>query len=355
LATYTDAIVAEVRARDQRGASAEADIEAVANRLFPLLSPAEKCDVVASAQAELFGLGGLDALLLDRTITEIMINGTGDTWIERGGQLFPIDAIFDSAGVLRVIERILAPLGHRVDRLHPTVDARLPDGSRVHAVIPPVAVDGPCLTIRRFSENLIPLDRLTTPAQHEVLRDLVRNRRSLVVCGATGSGKTTLLNALASFLEPTERVITIEDTAELRLGNAHVVRLEARIATSEGLGEVTLRDLVRTSLRMRPDRIVVGEVRGPEALDMVQAMSTGHPGSMSTVHADSPPDALRRLELMVMMAGVGLNLDAAREQLDMAIDAIVHVARCADGSRQVQEIARVSRTPAGAWHLEPTA
>ena len=326
-----------------------ATIAAITQRLFPLLDADTVRLVVERSNAEVFGLGPLELVLADPAITEVMLNGTGDAWIERAGELSEIDLTLTHEQVLQLIERVLAPLGQRIDRLHPMVDARLADGSRVHAVIAPVAVDGPCLTIRRFTAGGIGLDAFADVAQQRVLRGLIRDRCSIVVCGSTGSGKTTLLNSLASQINDGERVVTIEDTAELRLSNAHVVRLEARHPTHEGLGEITLRQLVKTSLRMRPDRIIVGEVRGPEALDMVQAMSTGHRGSMSTVHADSVADALRRLELMVMMAGVGLELDTAREQLAMAIDVVIHVARGDDGSRRVTQITRVSRGPGGDW------
>jgi pilus assembly protein CpaF len=347
---YVKAIVDDYRTNALIGAD---ELSSVANRLFPLLHVDDFNDVVAQARAELFGLGPLEAILADSSITEVMINGTGDTWIERAGQITQIDLRLHATQVLLLIERILAPLGLRVDRLHPMVDARLTDGSRVHAVIAPVAVDGPCLTIRRFAKQTIPLEQIASTQQCQTLTDLVGRGKSIVVCGATGSGKTTLLNALANSIPDNERIVTIEDTAELRLPHPHVVRLEARIATSEGVGEVTLRDLVKTSLRMRPDRIIVGEVRGPEALDMVQAMSTGHRGSMSTVHADGVEDALKRLELMLMMAGVGLSLDAMRDQLAMALDVVVHVARQPDGTRAVMAIAAIDLDVHGNWQVHP--
>lgn len=330
-------------------------IAELTRHLFPLLDPEALEQITQRATAEVFGLGPLESILGDASITEVMVNGTGDVWIERSGQLHRVQVDLTADHVQELIERVLAPLGQRIDRLHPMVDARLADGSRVHAVIPPVAVDGPCLTIRRFAAAGVPLRCFAEPPGERVLRQLVQERRSLVVCGSTGSGKTTLLNALAAEIADGERVITIEDTAELRLANAHVVRLEARQPTHEGLGEITLRQLVRTSLRMRPDRIIVGEVRGGEALDMIQAMSTGHPGSMSTVHAETIEDALRRLELMVLMAGVGLDLDTTRAQLDMAIDVIIQVERCADGARRVTRLARVSRRETGEWCLEEAA
>ncbi len=347
---YVHAVVNEYRTS---ALTSVEQLTSVVNRLYPLLHMDDFNSVMTRARAELFGLGPLEAVLADTAVTEVMVNGTGDIWIERFGRLSRVDVPLDAEQVLLLIERILAPLGLRVDRLHPTVDARLHDGSRVHAVIPPVAVDGPCLTIRRFAAESIPLEQFGGEAQCRELRELMAKGTSLVICGATGSGKTTLLNALAAAIPHGERVVTIEDTAELRLPHAHVVRLEARRATSEGVGEVTLRDLVKTSLRMRPDRIIVGEVRGPEALDMVQAMSTGHRGSMSTVHADGPADALKRLELMLMMAGVGLSQGAMREQLAMALDVVVHVARQPDGSRAVVAIASVHLDSDRNWQLHP--
>jgi pilus assembly protein CpaF len=329
------------------------EIAALARVRNPLAGTAEIEQYVGVAWSELFGLGAIDALLSDPTVTEIMVNGNGETWIESNGRLTLVGTAIDGSTVLRVIERILAPLGQRADRLHPMVDARLADGSRVHAVIAPIAVDGPCLTIRRFRAVPIALNEFASGRGEGVANWLamqVENRRSIVVSGSTGSGKTTLLNALAQLIPDRERVVTIEDTAEMRLGNRHVVRLEARQPTAEGLGEVSLRDLVRTSLRMRPDRIVVGEVRGPEALDMVQAMSTGHRGSMSTVHANSAADAIRRLELMIMMAGLALSEAAIREQLAMAIDVVVHVVRGTGGRREIAEIVEVSLHE-GQWHL----
>ena len=326
------------------------ELHSLAKLHNPLASAAEIAFLTSSAWSELFGLGEIDAILADPAVSEVMVNGTGETWVETHGSLSLSSIVIDGPAVLRIIERIVAPLGQRVDRLHPMVDARLPDGSRVHAVIPPVAVDGPCLTIRRFRSTPVALCEFTDRETCERLAALVVGRRSIVVCGGTGSGKTTLLNALAALIPNGERVVTIEDTAELRLGNTHVVRLEARQPTSEGLGGVSLRDLVRTSLRMRPDRIVVGEVRGPEALDMVQAMSTGHRGSMSTVHADSAIDALRRLELMVMLAGLELREQSVREQLAMAIDAVVYVIRGTDGRRHIGQVAEVSLVN-GRWCL----
>jgi pilus assembly protein CpaF len=261
-------------------------------------------------------------------------------WIERHGRLEHVGRL--APGVAeQVIERVLAPLGLRVDRASPIVDARLPDGSRVHAVIPPLAIDGPTLAIRRFARRRIPLTDLADSTVTDVLRELVATRTNVVVSGATSSGKTTLLNALATEIDPGERVITIEDAAELRLDTPHVVRLEARPASADGYGAASVRDLVRAALRMRPDRLVVGEVRGAEALDMVQAMNTGHDGSLTTCHANSAVDALRRIEAMVLQGGPALPLEAVREQIHASIDAVVHVVRGQNGHRRVAQIAEV--------------
>lgn len=308
----------------------------------PLLAPREAERLVHDLTAELVGLGPLDALLADPAVTEVMVNGADRVWVERSGVLERIDVAFPVALVLRCIERILLPLGLRIDRTTPYVDARLADGSRVNAVIEPLAVDGACLTIRRFSARALPLEAFTDAGTAALLREAVIARQAIVVSGSTGSGKTTLCNALAACIPHGERVVTVEDTAELRLDHPHVVRLEARPPTAEGVGEVTLRDLVRNALRMRPDRILVGEVRGAEAFDMLQAMHTGHRGSMSTVHANSADDALRRLEVMVLLAGVALPLPAVWRQLTGAIDLLVHVEREADGRRRIVEVAEVA-------------
>ncbi|MBA2436732.1 MAG: CpaF family protein [Acidimicrobiia bacterium] len=270
-----------------------------------------------------------------------MVNGPGPVWVERRGRLERMETSLDTATIERLIERVVGPLGLRIDRSSPLVDARLPDGSRVNAVVPPLAVDGPCLTIRRFGARRLTLAEVCPPGVAELLAWAVRSRANVLVSGGTGAGKTTLLNALGAEIPAGERVVTIEDAAELRLPGEHVVRLEARPANAEGVGEVPLRQLVRNALRMRPDRIVVGEVRGPEALDMLQAMNTGHEGSLSTCHANSPADALRRLETMVLTGSVALPLEAVREQVHAAVDLIVQVARTADGWRGVVEVAEV--------------
>jgi pilus assembly protein CpaF len=311
-------------------------------REAPLLSGAALVDVVDRVQARVRGLGPLEPLLADPEVTEVMVNGPGPVWVERRGALERLDVVLDRATIEHVIERIVGPLGLRVDRAAPVVDARLPDGSRVNAVVPPLAVDGPCLTIRRFGARGIDLDAVCPPGVAALLRWAVRGRCNIVVSGGTGAGKTTLLNALAAEIPDGERVVTVEDAAELRLPGEHVVRLEARPANAEGAGEVRVRDLVRNALRMRPDRIIVGEVRGAEALDMVQAMNTGHEGSLSTCHANSPADALRRLETMALMSELALPLVAVREQVHASLDLVVQVARRPDGSRAVVEVAEVA-------------
>jgi len=293
------------------------------------------------------GLGPLEVLLADPAVEEVMVNGADRVYIERRGRLEETDVRFESEEDLRnAIERILAPLGRRVDELSPMVDARLADGSRVNVVIPPLAIDGPALSIRRFGANRPGPDRLVeigtlSSGQRSLLEEAVAGRRSVLVSGGTGSGKTTLLNALSSFIAASERVVTIEDAAELRLQQPHVVRLESRPAGVEGRGEVTIRDLLRNALRMRPDRIVIGEVRGVEALDLLTALNTGHDGALSTVHANSPDDALSRLETLALMAGVGLPHAAVAEQVRRGIDLVIHLQRLSDGSRRVTEIAEV--------------
>jgi pilus assembly protein CpaF len=290
-----------------------------------------------------------------------MVNGPGQVYVERAGRIQPSGVVFAGEEELRnAIERILAPLGRRVDELSPMVDARLADGSRVNVVIPPLAIDGPALSIRRFGarrpgpRELVELGSMSED-QHRLLEHAVAARRSVLVSGGTGSGKTTLLNALSSFVSPGERVVTIEDAAELHLQQPHVVRLESRPAGVEGRGEVTIRDLLRNALRMRPDRIVIGEVRGPEALDLVMALNTGHDGALSTVHANSPADALGRLETLALMAGVGLPHEAIAEQVQRGVDLIVHLERGADGLRRIGEIAEVVRAAGSTAVRSPVA
>ncbi|MDQ6698214.1 MAG: CpaF family protein [Actinomycetota bacterium] len=307
----------------------------------PFLSSAAVDAVVERVLARVGGLGPLDPLLADPAITEVMVNGPGPVWVERHGRLERTEVILQTATIEHLIERIVGPLGLRVDRSSPLVDARLADGSRVNAVVPPLAVDGPCLTIRRFGARPIELEELTSAPVAELLRWAVRSRSNVVVSGGAGAGKTTLLNALAASIPAHERIVTVEDAAELRLPGDHVVRLEARPASAEGSGAVTIRDLVRNALRMRPDRLLVGEARGAEAFDLLQAMNTGHEGSLSTCHANGPDDALRRLETMVLLADVGLSLVAVREQLTSAVDLVVHVTRLPDGARAVSAVAEV--------------
>jgi pilus assembly protein CpaF len=317
------------------------DLERLARAEAPLLPGDDMRRLVDQVAARVRGLGPLDPLLADPQVSEIMVNGTGEVWVERSGGLERTDVALDASTTGHLIERVVGPLGLRVDRASPLVDARLPDGSRVNAVVPPLAVDGPCLTIRRFVVRRVELARVCPPGVAPLLGWAVRERLNILVAGGTGAGKTTLLNALAAEVPAGERVVTVEDAAELRLAREHVVRLEARPPSAEGVGEVTVRDLVRNALRMRPDRIVVGECRGPEALDMLQAMNTGHEGSLSTCHANGPADALRRLETMVLMGSVALPLAAVREQVDAALDLVVQVARRPDGSRAVIEVAEV--------------
>jgi pilus assembly protein CpaF len=300
------------------------------------------------------GLGPLEPLLADPSVDEVMVNGPGSVYVERRGRLEPAGVEFEGeAELMHAIERVLAPLGRRVDEASPLCDARLADGSRVNVVIPPLSLSGPCLTIRRFRREGFSLRDLVAggtlaAALAELLAVCVAARASILVSGGTGSGKTTTLNALSGAIPGEERIVTIEDAAELRLRQRHVVRLEARPANLEGRGEVTIRQLVRNALRMRPDRIVVGEVRGAEALDMLQALNTGHDGSLTTVHANSPEDALRRVETLALMAGVGLPHAAVREQAASALDLVVHQARLPDGARAVESVTEVVRVAGGA-------
>lgn len=311
----------------------------------PFLASGAVEAAVERVLARVGGLGPLDPLMADPDVTEIMVNGPGPVWIERHGVLERTPVLLTTAVIEHLIERIVGPLGLRADPSSPVADARLPDGSRVNAVVPPLAVDGPCLTIRRFGARPIELDELASPPVAALLRWAVHSRANVVVSGGTGAGKTTLLNALAASIPAHERIVTVEDAAELRLPGDHVVRLEARPASIEGSGAVTIRDLVRNALRMRPDRLLVGEARGSEAFDLLQAMNTGHDGSLSTCHANGPDDALRRLETMVLLADVGLSLVAVREQLSSAIDLVIHVARRPGGVRAVTAVAEVLDDP----------
>ena len=324
------------------GALTTVDIAGVVRALAPLARPEVVDDVTARVSARVHGLGPLEPLLADPAVSEVMVNGPGPVWVERDGEVSRSGVSLDRAAVDLVIERIVSPLGRRVDQLTPCVDGRLPDGSRVHVAVPPVAVDGPYVTIRRFVVRDVALEMFAAPPVVALLEELVDRRANVVVSGGTGAGKTTLLNALAGRIGHRQRVITIEDAAELRLEHPHVVRLEARPESREGGGAVTIRDLVRNALRMRPDRLVVGEVRGPEALDLLHALNTGHAGCLSTVHANSPVDALRRLAALAAAADERLGVEALRDYLTAAIDAVVHLGRSRDGARRLSEVAEVT-------------
>jgi pilus assembly protein CpaF len=344
-----------IEARHEAAASGSAPDEDLAGQVHDLvrreaalLGDGDREALSAKVLRDTVGLGPLEDLLADPAVEEVMVNGPSQVYVERRGRIEAVDTGFADEEELRnAIERILAPLGRRIDELSPMVDARLADGSRVNAVIPPLAIDGPALSIRRFGANrpgpreLLELGTITKD-QLALLEESVVERRSILVSGGTGSGKTTLLNALSGFVSPQERLVTIEDAAELRLRGRHVVRLESRPAGVEGRGEVTIRDLLRNALRMRPDRIVIGEVRGAEALDLLTALNTGHRGALSTVHANSPADALARLETLALMAGLGLPHEAIADQVRRGIDIVVHLERLADGARRVTEIADVA-------------
>jgi pilus assembly protein CpaF len=326
-----------------------AEVDELVEREAALLDAEDRAALQARIVRDTIGLGPLEDLLADPLVEEVMVNGPERVFVERAGRIEATEARFaDEEDLRNAIERILAPLGRRIDEMSPMVDARLADGSRVNVVIPPLAIDGPALSIRRFGvrrpspADLVEMGTLDQ-AQCELLAAAVSQRRSILISGGTGSGKTTLLNALSSFIAAGERIVTIEDAAELRLQQRHVVRLESRPPSVEGRGEVTVRDLLRNALRMRPDRIVIGEVRGSEALDLLTALNTGHAGALSTVHANSPADALVRLETLALMAGLGLPHAAIAEQVQRGIELVVHLERRTDGSRRVTEIAEVVR------------
>ncbi len=312
------------------------------------LSVAERERLVNDVQHELFGLGPLEPLLADPTISDILVNAHNTIYIERRGKLEPTNVRFkDDEHLMRVIERIVSSVGRRIDESSPMVDARLQDGSRVNAIIPPLSIDGPVLSIRRFGADPLKMAALVenkalTKDIADMLQMVVHARLNILISGGTGAGKTTLLNALSAFIPENERIVTIEDSAELQLQQPHVVRLETRPPNIEGKGEVTQRDLVRNALRMRPDRIVIGEVRGGEAIDMLQAMNTGHDGSLTTVHANTPRDALSRLETMIQMTGMRLSDRAMRQQVASALNLVVQVARLSDGSRRVTSISEIT-------------
>lgn len=323
------------------------ELRAVVDEEQVPLSQGERQRLTREIIDDVLGHGPMQRYLDDPSVTEIMVNRADQIYVERNGQLFLTDTKFTNEDALRrVIERIVTRIGRRIDESSPLVDARLPDGSRVNAIIPPLAVNGASLTIRKFSREALTVEKLIgfgslSPEMAELLRACVLAKMNIIVSGGTGTGKTTMLNVLSSFIPASDRIVTIEDAVELQLQQDHVVRLESRPANIEGKGEVSIRDLVRNSLRMRPDRIVVGEVRGGESLDMLQAMNTGHDGSISTVHANSPRDAVARLETLVLMAGMDLPLRAIREQIASAVNLIVHISRLRDGSRRVTHVTEV--------------
>lgn len=347
----TPAEQSALSAKDQDAYKIEQIIDSYVEKFIaenPFAVPrGERSKVVAELRDEILGLGPIESLLKDESVTEIMVNGYQKIFVERMGKLMQTDIRFhDDDHLMNIIRRILSPLGRRIDEASPLVDARLEDGSRVNIIIPPLSLVGPVLTIRKFSKNPLTLDNLINfgtidRKMANFLQACVAARINILVSGGTGSGKTTTLNALSSFIAGNERIVTIEDAAELQLQQPHVVTLESRPANVEGKGQITIRDLVRNALRMRPDRIIVGEVRSGEALDMLQAMNTGHDGSLTTAHANSPRDALSRLETMVLMSGFDLPIRAIREQISSAIDLIVHQARIKDGSRKITHITEV--------------
>ncbi|HEX5615205.1 MAG TPA: ATPase, T2SS/T4P/T4SS family [Acidimicrobiia bacterium] len=331
-----------------------AQLSALVSEEAPLLDARASAQLVDRLVQEVAGLGPLEPLLADPDVTEIMLNGAGRAYVERRGRIEPVVLALGADDIVRFTQRVIAPLGLRWDRSAPIVDARLADGSRLHGVLAPLAPDGPCVTIRRFAV------RPATVAEFGVderagtlLAAMVAARWNIVVAGATSAGKTTLVNTLAAHLDPALRIVTIEETAELRLPHPHVVRLEGRPGNGEGAGAVSVRDLVRAALRMRPDRIVVGEVRGVEAVDLLQALATGHDGSLSTIHAGDPPSALRRLETLALMADVGLPLDAVRAQIAAAIDAVIVVARSSAGAREMVAVHEVVADPTAPTTTRP--
>ena len=313
------------------------------------LAAVDRLRLIEEISADILGYGPLERFLADDTVTEVMVNGFDRVYIEREGKIEATDASFvDDDHLQRIIDKIVSRVGRRVDEGSPMVDARLPDGSRVNAIVPPLSLSGPTLTIRKFArdpytiENLIDFGSLTPKAAH-FLQSCVEGKLNVLISGGTGTGKTTLLNALSASIPPLERIVTIEDAAELQLQQEHVIRLESRPPNIEGEGEIRIRELVRNALRMRPDRIVVGEVRGAETMDMLQAMNTGHEGSLTTIHANSPRDALNRLETLVLMSGLEIPLHAIREQISSALDLIVHITRLVDGSRRISHVTEVLR------------
>lgn len=331
-------------------ATLEPRLRELISRIEPLATPDRIARICHDVRARIDGLGPLHEHGQDPAVTEIMVNGDGSVWVERSGRLELTNQRLEPHESEHLVRRLAAKAGRRIDQTRPSVDVRLADGSRLHAIIPPLAIDGPCITIRRFTARAIPLSEMAAPTACSLLERAVHESKTIVVAGGTSSGKTTLLNALASGIHSDERVVTIEDAAELRLPGRHVVRLETRTAT-EGTEPVGLRELIRHALRMRPDRIVCGEMRGAEALDLVQAMNTGHNGSLSTVHANGPSDALRRIETMMLLGDADLPIDAVREQIASCIDFVVMTSRGRHGVRHVVEVAAVPDHPTPGWAL----
>ncbi|CAG0963268.1 Putative conjugal transfer protein [Anaerolineales bacterium] len=333
---------------DQRSAFVKQNIALVYTQTQLKLPEDLRKQIFDQVLNDLLGFGPIQSLLDDEAVTEIMVNGPKKVFVEKKGQLVKTNITFDDDDhVLRIIDRIILPLGRHVDADSPTVDARLPDGSRVNAVVRPVAIDGPAITIRKFSKDKLKVDDLInfgsiTKQMADFLRACVKARFNIIISGGTGSGKTTLLNVMSGFIPENERIITIEDAAELQLQQDHVMRMETKVANAEGLHAVSIRELVKNSLRMRPDRIVVGEVRGGEALDMLQAMNTGHDGSLTTVHANTPRDAISRIETLVLMAGMDLPIKVVRQQVSSAVDLIVQQTRLKDGQRKVTAVTEVA-------------
>jgi pilus assembly protein CpaF len=344
----------------QRRARLERVVGHLVTREGPMMTTLERSLMIRRVVDEALGLGVLEPLLGDESITEIMVNGHHDVWVERDGRLERIDTRFVSeAQIYQTIDRIVSQVNRRVDESSPMVDARLPTGERVNVIIPPLSLTGPVITIRRFPraytmDQLVEMGSLSEPVR-DLLEAIVVGRLNVIISGGTGTGKTTFLNAMSGFLPDDERLITIEDSAELQLQQPHVISLESRPANVEGKGQITIRDLVRNSLRMRPDRIIVGEVRGGETLDMLQAMNTGHEGSLATVHANSADDAVTRLETLASMSELDITFEALRDQINGAVDVVVHLSRYIDGSRGVGEVAVVTSRHGEAFALHPVA